>query len=109
MSGSRGWVLGGLLSLAAWMVIACGNEDKVVDRGVDISRDAQAPDPKAQPDQKGQPDSAAVAPDAGVDSALPDRAAPDADPAPDAGSDTHDTDGFSVTVNPTSGTITENL
>jgi len=89
------------LALAAWTVIACGNEDQVVDRGVDISVDARAPDPK------GPPDAAPVTPDAGVDSALPDRAAPDVAP-PDSGSDAPDLDG-SVTVSPTAGTITENL
>ena len=94
MRGAWGWVFGGMLSLAAWTVVACGDGDQV-DLGADITRDASPPDK-------------APAPDAGVDSALPDRAAPDTAPA-DSGSDALDTDGFSVTVSPTAGTIGENI
>jgi hypothetical protein len=87
-----------MLSLAAWTVGACGDKpDKVA---VEIVRDAGTPDSKLAPH------SPPAAPDAGVDSALPDRAAPDA-PTADSGFDANDTDGFSVTINPTEGTISE--
>jgi hypothetical protein len=103
MRQARGWVLGGMLSLLAWTVGACeDNPDKVA---VEIVGDAGKPDSKPAPTMPPAPDSAQP-PDAGVDSALPDRAAPDAAMA-DSGSDALDTDGFSVTVNPNQGTITE--
>jgi hypothetical protein len=72
---------------------------------VEIVRDAGKPDSKPAPTIPPVPDSAQP-PDAGVDSALPDRAAPDAATA-DSGSDALETDGFSVTVNPNEGTISE--
>jgi hypothetical protein len=99
-------VRGALLSLVASTVIACGDEaDEVAS---EIVRDGGALDGAPPLDAPPAADSAQVIPDAGVDSALPDRAAPDTAPT-DSGSDAQNTDGLSVTVSPTAGTITEDL